>query len=95
MEVSIKNVDCIVSLNGLANIIKSVNWEYGNGTVSITGTVELPEPDQNNFIPFEEITGDMVKEWIQKIVDFNYYDEFMVIEENPQIEIVTIDLHNN
>lgn len=91
-ELKIKNVDCIVSLNGLSNIIKSVNWEYGDENISISGTAELSEPDANNFILFEEITNNMVKEWIQKTIDFSSYDQFMIPIEEQKIEIITIEL---
>ena len=63
-----------VSENGLSNIIDELEWTYkltqtvNNSEYSsqVTGYFKLVEPDANSFIPFSQITEEMVGNWIEE-----------------------------
>jgi len=60
--------------DGLGNVVKFVSWRYEwtdpayPGTVVASGFVtELPDPDSENFIEFESITQDTLKQWVTEM----------------------------
>lgn len=44
-------------------------------TESCSGVAQIPAPDPNNFIPFEDLTEQDVKNWVYEIVNFENFKE--------------------
>lgn len=72
-EWKIKSLNYKVSENSLSNIVDCLDLIYIatheiNG-ISYSAEIEtylnLPDPDSNSFVPFEEVTYLMVCEWIE------------------------------
>jgi len=70
-----------VNLTEETKIVKSINWEYG----LVSGTQEVPDPNPSEFIKFEKLTNDIVKDWLLKIKDFTGYDEITEVIEIDKI----------
>jgi hypothetical protein len=72
MEIIIKSVN----LTETTQIVKSINWEYGN----ISGCQEVPNPNPSEFIEFSKLTNEIVKGWLIAFVDFSKFVEIEPIE---------------
>jgi hypothetical protein len=82
MELIIKSVN----LTENTQIIKSINWEYGN----ISGCQEVPNPNPREFIEFSNLTNEIVKGWLLNIVDFS---QFEIIEPIQEVDkIITLEI---
>ena len=77
----ISSVEIAPSENGLTDVIKQINWTYkatdGINTVSTSGALNLQEPDHNNFIPYQSITFNTVKSWLDNVVDKQYLEIYL------------------
>lgn len=77
----ISSLEIAPSENGLSNVIKQVNWTYkatdGTNTVSTSGALNLDNPDQSNFIPYQSVTFDTVKSWLNNQVDKQYLEIYL------------------
>lgn len=69
------NLSVVYDENNLQNVVNQVVWSYqadyipdGVDTPSISksirGNTNLPTPDVNNFIPFENLTEQTVINWV-------------------------------
>jgi hypothetical protein len=87
--VTIESVNVSKSLNGLSNVVKSINWNYTYNKCTISGTQEVAEPNPIEFTPLKELTNEIVKGWLENLIDFSQYNEFMVkpIEQEETINI--------
>lgn len=76
-EISMDNVKIVEyrakEEDGVGNVIQFVKWHYEwtnpdyPGTKNISGFMtELPDPDSENFIDFEEVDVDVLKEWVME-----------------------------
>jgi hypothetical protein len=68
-EFQIKELICNESLDGLENVIVTVNYEAVKEEVSIPGSMGLSAPHESQFIPFEEVTKEMVITWLNETLD--------------------------
>jgi len=75
-----------VNLTEETKIVKSINWEYG----TVSGCQEVPDPNPSEFIEFEKLTNDIVKDWLLKIKDFTGYDEIAEVVEIDKIITLSI-----
>lgn len=89
--VIVESVNVAKSLNGLSNVVKLINWNYTYNECTISGTQEVGEPNPIEFTPLEELTNEIVKGWLENLIDFSQYNEFMV-KPIEQEEIITIKL---
>jgi len=68
MEWNVKTVDVHLKEEGHDNVVYNVHWrvnkEDGEFTASSYGTQSLDTSDLSNFKPFDELTSDMVKDWV-------------------------------
>jgi hypothetical protein len=66
----IKQVKLRKDRDSLTNIIGSISWELektkDGQTAKYNGTIELGEPDRNNFVDSSDITEDTIKNWLEK-----------------------------
>lgn len=71
---TIEPADCIVSQNGLDNIVQTVYWKYKgedeNGIVyEPSGEQIMPPPTSEAFLPFNQINKQIVVGWLESILD--------------------------
>lgn len=66
---TISSVKAQVEQDGLQNVIHTIHWrlskEDGDHYVDVYGSKSLSAPSADNFIPSEDVTLDMVKEWLE------------------------------
>jgi hypothetical protein len=84
-------------LNGLTNVIHTVDWDYigideNDNTASIRMPMVLPEPLEVNFIPYNDITEEMVISWLESISNIeelqqDIIDKIEIIKNPPIIEL--------
>ncbi len=80
----------------LENVVFQADWRYTatseneEYTEESVGLASIPAPDPDNFTPFEDLTEQMVSDWILNIVDFEQYqqtlDEQITKKQYPTIE---------
>jgi len=68
-EFEIKELVCNESLDGLTNVIVTVNYYAVKDGVSIPGSMGLSAPHESAFIPFEDVTEKMVLGWLNTNLD--------------------------
>jgi hypothetical protein len=88
--------------NGHKQVIYNVHWrvekEDGEYSASSYGTQPLNTEDIQNFIPFDEVTSEIVEGWVkdvmgeEKVSDIeNSLDQQIEKEKNPSSETITLD----
>ena len=85
------------SLNDLTNVIHMIHWQYigtdeNNNTASIDLPITLPEPSEENFISYNNITEEMVISWLESILNIEDLQQGIVdkienIKNPPLVEI--------
>lgn len=93
---SIEYVIDITSINCYqeGNIVKTINWTF-TGTKNgkeyiIDGTQELPSPDEDNFIPFDEVNIDVLRGWLLDLIPVEQYYELVEQELDKDVKIEPI-----
>lgn len=72
--IQIKKINYISSLNDLTDVVINLNWEYSlEGFQSISGTLSLPLPSPENFIPIDELTEDIMITWVESLINPTSY----------------------
>ncbi len=67
--------------NTLENVVFQADWRYtatsqdGKYVEEIVGLASIPAPDPDNFIPFENLTEEVVSDWILNIVNIEQLQE--------------------
>lgn len=84
-------------LNGLTNVIHTVDWSYtgideDNNTAHIQIPTLLPEPLEDNFILYGDITQDMVISWLESILNVEDLQQDIIsklenIKNPPLVEL--------
>lgn len=68
--IQIKSIRYVNSLENFNDVIIQLNWEYSlEGFETIGGTLELPLPSSDTFIPIKEIEESVMVEWVEKLVN--------------------------
>lgn len=66
----IESLDCEINQGELQNVIKNVHWRYigtselGN-SVDLYGLQSLGLPNEENFIPTDTLTNEIVSAWLE------------------------------
>jgi hypothetical protein len=68
-EFEIKELVCNESLDGLSDVIVTVHYYSVKDGVAIPGSLGLSAPHESAFIPFEEVTEEMVLGWLNNGLD--------------------------
>ncbi|WP_296683334.1 hypothetical protein [Flavobacterium sp.] len=99
-EWNINPMDCIIDDDGMINIIQTVHWRLigtdENGISSdVYGAQSFPKPSEGGFIPFEELTKEIVVSWLEATLDVpalekNIEDAIYLIN-NPVMVQLTIN----
>ena len=68
--IQIKSIRYVNSLENFNDVIIQLNWEYSlEGFETIGGTLELPAPSSDTFIPIEDIEQSTMVEWVKTLVN--------------------------
>jgi hypothetical protein len=68
--IQIKSIRYVNSLENFNDVIIQLTWEYSlEGFETIGGTLELPAPSSDNFIPIEDIEQSVMIEWVETLVN--------------------------
>lgn len=67
-------MDCIIDDDGMTNVIKTIHWRLtgtdDNGISSdVYGAQSFPKPSEEGFIPFEDLTKEIVVGWLEATLD--------------------------
>ena len=69
----INAVDCYTTKDGLEKVAYNVHWSFfatdGENNVSMIGVQSVGEPNQDNFVPFDQLTEEQVVSWITASMD--------------------------
>jgi len=68
-EFKIKELVCNEALDGLTNVIVTVNYDAVKDGISIPGSMGLSAPHESAFIPFEDVTEKIVLGWLNTNLD--------------------------
>lgn len=83
--IQIKSINYVNSLENFNDVIIQVNWEYSlEGFQTIGGTLELPAPSLDTFIPIEDIEQSTMIEWVRNLVN----PESMELQPIKQEQVV-------
>ena len=75
----------------IEDIVIQVNWEYSlEGFESISGTLELPAPIKEIFIPLADITEEICLGWVREFVNPESM-QLQEIETVPEIKTITFN----
>jgi hypothetical protein len=80
IEYKVINLVCVEKINDLENVIIEVEYELKNGNKSLFETIKLQNPDYSNFIAFNDITEELVINWIKKYINIEFYNQFLNTE---------------
>ncbi len=87
--IQIKSINYVESLENFNDVIIQLTWEYSlEGFETIGGTLELPLPSSDTFIPIQDIEQSVMIEWVKTLVNPEAM-ELQPIKE--KIEIKTIN----
>jgi hypothetical protein len=89
----IETMDVIPNSNGLTYVVDRIGWEY-HGTDPITNNTDyigwstkLGEVDGNEFVEYSSLTQDIVKGWLESILDVDnlktMVDAKIELKNNP------------
>jgi hypothetical protein len=68
--IQIKSIRYVNSLENFNDVIIQLTWEYSlEGFETIGGTLELPLPSSDTFIPIEDIEQSVMIEWVETLVN--------------------------
>ena len=78
--------------------LKYVHWSYflteGEHSVSMIGVQSIGEPNADNFLPFEQLTEEIVVDWIEAAMDVDKMKENLQNQLADKIapKVVTLQL---
>lgn len=67
-------LDCVIDDDGLSNVVQTVHWRLigtdENGvSSSVYGAASFPKPEAEGYIPFEDLTEEIVVGWLESVLD--------------------------
>ena len=85
---SIKQVDCLPTLNNQTNVVFKVYWNCqgtdGKNIVNTFGSVEIPYNESNTFINYSNLTEANVIGWVKTVLG---NQQVSYIEQNCDVQI--------
>jgi hypothetical protein len=80
--IRINTIKYVTSLDNFNDVVIQLNWEYSlEGFQTIGGTLELPLPSSNTFIPIEDLEQSIMVGWVEELVNPTSMELQPVIEE--------------
>lgn len=75
----IEGLDAAPLDGGLANVVRRVHWRLlatdDQNSVDAYGSIPLPAPDPEGFVPFPDLTPAAVTSWVEAAIDAAAGDE--------------------
>lgn len=76
---TITELELYPTFENYQNVVFRIHWKYegvlSTGSVEhkdyVTGVESIHTDNLQNFVPFEQLTEEMVKSWIEPSIDFN------------------------
>ena len=70
----IKELICNSNLEGLQDVIVTINYDAIKEGVSIPGSLGLSAPHESAFISYEDVTEEIVQNWLKESLDLDEID---------------------
>jgi hypothetical protein len=93
----IDSMEVIPSIDGLTNVVNTVNWSYNGVSPTstqgeISGNSVMPLPTSEDFIPYSELTQNVVISWLEYTLDISNLQvrvdtQINFIENPPTVSI--------
>jgi hypothetical protein len=69
-------LNCIVSQDGLSNVVKGIHWRYqgtdeNNNMSDLFGYQEIGAVDPENFTPYSALTIEVTSGWLEGLLDIS------------------------
>ena len=96
----ISQLDTAPSEDGLTDVVKVVHWRYQAEQVEnektyfaeVYGTLSVPSPNPADFVPYDQVTYEMVCGWLEAGLDQVSLDENLDSQIADQINPKVISL---
>lgn len=80
--IQIKSIKYITSLDSFSDVIIQLTWEYSlEGFETISGTLELPAPSSDTFIPIEDLEQSVMVSWVEIFINPQGMELLPIVEE--------------
>jgi hypothetical protein len=80
--IRVKTIRYVSSLDNFNDIVIQLDWEYSlEGFQTISGTLDLPAPSPETFIPIEDLEQSIMVEWVELFVNPASMQLLPVIED--------------
>lgn len=71
---TISALECAVSKDELTNVVETIHWRYAgtdeNGNIADNyGSESVGDPNPDQFTPFQELTLEVVSQWLEQIIN--------------------------
>ena len=100
---NISSLEIVKNKENLTNVVKIIHWNYevtdeNENSAKIYGSNPLDTPDQTAFIPYENLTFDIVVDWLEQILNIEVLQQQLQQElqnninrqQNPPIVILPL-----
>ena len=94
-ELDITNMEAVPTEDNLSNVVKIIYYTYiGKETIDdkdyygdVSGAVEINTPNSDSFISFDNLTKNLVKQWVESKIDLSSIKEYIIktieVQKNP------------
>jgi hypothetical protein len=90
--IQIKKIRYIASVDDFTDVVINLDWQYSSeGFQSISGTLALPLPTSNTFIPIEDLDNDIMVDWVRNLVNPASFQLLPIIYNENQIKEIIIN----
>ena len=71
---NVNPMDCVIDEDGLTNVVKTVHWrltgtDENEVSSDVYGAASFPTPEAEGYIPFEDLTEEIVVGWLESVLD--------------------------
>lgn len=101
-EWNVNPMDCVIDEDGLTNVVQTVHWRLtgiddNGGSSDVYGATSFPTPEAEGYIPFEELTQEIIIGWLDSVLDVpaleKQIEDAIFLINNPVM--VQLSLPNN
>jgi hypothetical protein len=79
-KLRIAEIECVEIFGNLQNVVRRVHWAYEASDAAHEtekfGFVDLPDPNPDAFVPFDQLTANAVEEWVKAIIGEQRFGEY-------------------
>lgn len=84
---TISALDCVVSLDGMSDVVQTVHWRYRgtneNGTTAeVYGAQAVGIPNPEAFIPYPDLDLGIVTSWLESVMDMESIQSNIISQIN-------------